>query len=132
MTDAVKKIQNTYCSQAMSAAIVLSLIFILFGVKPVGKGFLLGALFSVINFILMAQMLPSRLQKSRRKSILSSLGGIWIRLALLALPLIIAMQSETFNFFAAAAGLFMVQIIIFFHHLPVAVRTLRSRRRPAV
>jgi hypothetical protein len=60
------------------------------------------------------------------------LGGIWIRLALLALPLIIAMQSETFNFFAAAAGLFMVQIIIFFHHLPVAVRTLRSRRRPAV
>jgi len=52
-----------------------------------------------------------------KKSILVSLGSIWFRYVIMALPLAVAFYSESFDFFAAAAGLFMIQIIILVHHL---------------
>ncbi|MEJ2040181.1 MAG: ATP synthase subunit I, partial [Desulfosarcinaceae bacterium] len=118
--------------QAMAAAIVIALIFIVLGAKPIGKGLILGTLFSVLNFVLMAHMLPLRMQETRRKSIVGAFGSIWVRLALLALPLLIALKIDSINFFAAAAGLFMVQIIIVLNQVPDTFKSMRSGRRRAV
>ncbi len=113
----VRQIQKEYCSQAMLLAIGVALIFLATGAKPISKGLILGTIFSILNFILIAQGLPFHLNKSRRKTVLVCLGSIWLRYALLAVPLILAAKFEMFNFFAAAAGIFMVQVVILGHHL---------------
>lgn len=129
MTSAVRKIQKTYSSQAMVAAIVLALVSILLGAKPIGKGLILGTLFSVLNFVLMAHMLPLRIQETRSRSILGAFGSIWVRLGLLAVALLIASKNESINFFATAAGLFMVQVIIVLNQIPDTLKNMRSGRR---
>jgi len=111
------QIQKEYCSQALAAAIVIALIFLAAGAKPVAKGMVLGTLFSIINFILMAQALPLKINKSRRKIFIICLGGIWFRYALIAIPLVIAIKLNSFNFFAVVMGVFMVQGIILARHI---------------
>lgn len=98
---------------ALGAAAVL----ILLGAKPIAKGLLLGTIFSIINFVLMGQTLPLRLSVTRKKSVLVSLGSIWFRYVIMALPLAFAFYSGSCDFFATATGLFMIQIIILVHHL---------------
>lgn len=117
MITEVNTMQKKYCSRAMLLSLGVAVILILLGAKPIAKGLLLGTIFSIINFVLMGQTLPMRLSMNRRKSFLLSLGSIWFRYIILALPLLAAFYSESLNFFAAAAGLFMIQIIILIHHL---------------
>jgi hypothetical protein len=113
----VRHIQKNYCSQAMLFAISVAAIFLIIGAKPISKGLILGTLFSIINFILMAQGLPLQLNKPRGKTFLTCLGSIWMRYILLALPLIIAAKLQIFDFFATAAGILMVQFVIIAHHV---------------
>ena len=63
----VRQIQKEYCSQAMLLAIGVSLIFLLAGAKPISKGLILGTLFSILNFILIAHGLPFHLNKGGRR-----------------------------------------------------------------
>ncbi len=121
----VSQIQKEYCSQAMLLAIGAAMVFLAIGAKPVSKGLLLGTLFSILNFILIAHGLPYRLNKGRYKTIMVCLGSIWLRFALLALPLILAAKLEMFNFFAAVAGIFMVQVVILVRHLGRLVKAGR-------
>lgn len=121
----VRQIQKVYCSHAMMLAIAAALFFLALGNKPVSKGLILGTLFSVINFILMAQGLPFQLGKGRAKTFLACLGSIWVRYALLAMPLVIAIKLEMFNFVAAAVGILMVQVVILGHHLIRMVAFMR-------
>jgi hypothetical protein len=113
----VKDIQKKYCSRAMFLALGLAAVFLVLGIKPIARGVLLGTLFSILNFVLMAQALPMTLNKNRRKTLLASLGSIWLRYAILAIPLVVAANTQRFNFFSVAAGLFMVQFMILIHHL---------------
>lgn len=113
----IKEIQKKYCSRAMVLSLAAAGVLILFDLKPVAKGLVLGTIFSIINFVLMGLILPARLNKVPRKTFWVSLGGIWVRYLVLALPLIIAYYHGSFNFFATAVGLFMIQIIILIHHL---------------
>ena len=115
MTD-TKEIQKKYCSRAMALAIIAALVFLAIGAKPVAKGLVLGTLFSVFNFVVMAMLLPLRLDKSRRQSVLINLGSIGSRYILLAVPLVIAIQMDAVNFIAAATGLFMVQAVLLGEH----------------
>jgi len=117
MITEISEIQKKYCSRAMLFCLVVAVILIVFGAKPMAKGLILGTIFSIINFVLMGLMLPFRLNKARKKTFWVSLGSIWFRYIILALPLIIAFYSESFAFFAAAAGLFMIQFTILVHHL---------------
>jgi len=125
--DALKETQKKYGSQALFVAIGAALIFILMGAKPMAKGLLLGSLFSVLNFILIAQALPLQLNKTRGKTFAACLGSIWLRYVLLALPLIIGAKFDAFNFFAVAAGLFMVQLVILGHHGLRMLRLMRNK-----
>jgi len=112
----VKQIQKEYCSQAMLLAISIALIFLMLGAKPIAKGLILGTLFSIVNFMLIAQAMVMQLNKNRGKTIMVCLGSIWVRYMLLAVPLIIAIRFAAFNFFAVATGIFMVQLVILGRH----------------
>ena len=101
----------------MVAAILIALGFILAGYKPIGKGLVLGTLFSVINFVLMGEMLPMRLGRTRRTAVFVSLGSLVVRLGLMAVPLIVATRYEEFNLFGVIPGLLMVQAVILLDHL---------------
>ncbi len=116
MSDEIRQVRNKYGSRALIAAIIIAVIFIGFDKKPVAKGLILGTLFSILNFVAMAQMLPMRLGKERRKTFWFSFGGIWLRYILMGVPVFLALKFETFNFFSTAAGLFMVQVVIIVHH----------------
>ena len=101
----------------MIVAIIAAVILILAGLKPVGKGLILGTIFSVINFVLIGQMIPLRLSQTKRKAFLLSLGSIFFRYALLAVPLIISVKFDQFDLPAAIFGIFMIQFVILVDYL---------------
>ncbi len=115
--ESIRQTQKKYCSQAMAAAIIAGLIFIVAGQKPMGKGLILGTLFSVVNFVLMGELIPLQLGHSKSKTYLISFGSIIIRYGLLTLPLLVALKFEQFNLWAIICGVFMIQIVILVDHL---------------
>jgi hypothetical protein len=115
--ESVSQTQKKYGSRAMVIAIIAAFIFILAGLKPVGKGLMLGTIFSVINFVLIGQTLPLRLSKTKRKTFVLSLGSIFFRYALLAVPLILAVKFDQFDLPAAIFGIFMIQLVILADYL---------------
>jgi len=116
-TAPVRQLQRRYGRRALTLAVVAALVFLLFGLKPVARGLVLGALFSVINFVLIGQLLPMKLGKTRGKLYLFSLGSTAFRFLLLALPLILAVKSMRFDLVATVAGIFMIQIVILIDHV---------------
>ena len=119
--ESVKDTQKKYGSLAVTAAIFIGLVMILAGHKPVGKGLILGSLFSVINFVLMGETLPVKMGKSKQKAFIFSLGSILFRYLLMAIPLFLAIKMEQFSLIASICGLFMVQMMILADHLIVAI-----------
>lgn len=115
--ESIRQTQKKYCSQAMVAAIIAGLLFILAGSKPMGKGLILGTLFSVVNFVLMGQLIPLQLGHSKPKTYLISFGSIVLRYGLLALPLLVAVRFEQINLWTVICGVFMIQIVILVDHL---------------
>lgn len=92
---------------------VVGVILFGLGYKPVARGLLLGSLFSVLNFVIMAHALPRQIGYARRKATGFALVSILLRFGLLALPLIVGFEFEMFNWIAVAAGLFAVPLAIF-------------------
>ena len=116
--NSVRETEKKYCSRALTAAIVIGFAFILAAQKPIAKGLIIGTFSSILNFILIGETLPSRvLQYSKNKSFFFSLGSIFLRFALMAVPMVIAIKSEDFNLFAVIAGVFMVQVMILVDHV---------------
>ncbi len=115
--ETIRRTEKRYCAVAMAAAIMMTLFFIAIDQKPVGKGLILGTLFSVINFVLMGETLPARLGKSKRKSISFSVGSILFRYLILAIPLVVAVKFRQFNLISVVIGIFSIQIIILADHL---------------
>ena len=113
MNDVIRRTQKKYGSTALILAIFTGMFFILIGQKAIAKGLILGTLFSILNFVLMGQVLPMMIAKTRRTSTAYSLGSITFRFVLLAIPLIVSLKTEAFSFAAVVVGIFMVQIIIF-------------------
>ena len=96
----------------MAVSIFICLGFILLGQKALGKGLILGAFFSVINFVLMGETLPARIAKEKGKTFFISLGSIFFRYIILAIPVVIAVKYETYHLITTVAGLFTVQFMI--------------------
>ena len=117
MIEAIKQTQKRYCSMALIAAIGIGFIMIVAGYKPEGKGLILGTLFSIINFIVMGMMLPARLGKSRGHTFFISMGSIFLRYGLLAIPMILAIKQAQFSLVTAVIGIFFIQIVILSDHL---------------
>lgn len=127
--ESVKQTQKKYGTRAIWIAIAIGLCFFLAGQKPVGKGLVLGTVFSVINFILIGQTLSLRLGKSKRKTFLLSLGSIIFRYIFLAIPIVVAAKFQQFDLVAAIVGIFMIQLVILADHI---FRLILSNREKEV
>ncbi len=115
--ESVKQTQKKYGTRAIWIAIIVGFCFFLAGHKPVGKGLVLGTIFSVINFVLIGQTLPLRIGKSKGKTFFLSLGSIFCRYALMAVPIVVAVKFEQFDLVGAILGLFMIQFVILADHI---------------
>jgi hypothetical protein len=113
----IQQVQKKFGSRAMVTAVVVGMVFILAGQKPIAKGLVLGSIFSVINFVLIGEILPLIISTSRKRSVLFSFVSMLFRFLLLSAPLILSLKLESLNFIAAAMGIFMVQILIMGDHL---------------
>jgi hypothetical protein len=110
----IRETQKKYCSLALVVAIILGFFLIIAGQSSVGKGLILGTLFSSINFALMGEVLPHKVGKSRGKTYLISLGSIISRYVLLAVPIVLGIKfPDRFNLITVIIGIFMVQLVIF-------------------
>ena len=125
--EALKQTQKKYATRALTVAIVVALIFVMIGEKSIGKGLVLGTVFSVLNFILMGQSLAWKLGHSKRKTFSIALGSIFFRYILLAIPLIVALKSTQFHLVAAALGIFMIQLVILADHLRALIPFTRGK-----
>jgi hypothetical protein len=123
-----KQVQKKYTSLALTLSIAAGLLFILMGHKPVGKGLMLGTIFSVLNFILMGKSIALNFGRSKAKTFLLSMGSIIFRYVLLAIPLIIAVKYEQFNLVAAVLGIFMIQMVILAEHVLTFIPAVRKKQ----
>jgi hypothetical protein len=119
----VRTTQKKYASRAMAVAIIAAFFCILMEEKAVGKGLVLGTLFSAVSFIVMGEILPRQVGNSRAKTFSVSLGSVFIRYALLAAPLIVSLKMEQFNTLATIVGIFMIQLMIISDHFFSAIAT---------
>ncbi len=126
--EAVRETQKRYCSGAMVAAVLIGLVFILLDRNAIGKGLILGTLFSIVNFVIIGETLSWRNDTSQAKAFGISLGSIAFRFALMAAPLFVAIKFEQFNLIATIAGLFMVQLAILADHFITASWTTPGQR----
>lgn len=104
---------------ALALFLAASIICLVMGWKDVGKGLVLGVLFSVINFTIMAKLISFQFGRSKRAATMigfSSLGG---RYLILAIPLIVSLKSTNISFAATMVGIFAVQIIILLETLVI-------------
>ncbi|MBL7180591.1 MAG: ATP synthase subunit I [Pseudomonadota bacterium] len=115
--ETLRQIQKKYCTRAMTAAIFAGFLLILIDQKPIGKGLILGTVFSIANFILIGQTLPLRLGQSKGKTFLFSLGSIFFRYFIIAVPLIMAIKLEQYNLFSTIFGIFLIQFFILADHV---------------
>lgn len=107
----VDQVQRRISSWAMISAIVLAVIFIIADEKAISKGLLLGTLFSIINFFLMRKSISLTLGQSRSKASFVGLLSILSRYVVLAIPMVVAIKSVSFNFVAVVIGIFAIQIV---------------------
>lgn len=112
MDDSIRQIQKKYCSKAMTLAVAAGFVLILAGQNAAAKGLVLGTMFSIVNFILMGEMLPHKLGRSGRMTFFWSLLSLLLRHGFLAIPLIMAVKFRQFNLFAVICGIFLVQLVI--------------------
>jgi hypothetical protein len=115
----VKAVQWRLCSAAITAAVVVALIFMIFGQRAVAKGLVLGTCFSMVNFFFLGRFAPLALGHSRPLATMVGLGSIFLRYAILALPMIIAVKAPSINFAAVVVGIFAVQIVTLFEYLVI-------------
>jgi len=113
----IRETQKKYCSRAMVVAILGGLILILAGQKGLGKGLVLGAIFSVLNFIIMGELLPMQLGKTKGPAIVTALSSMGLRYVLLAVPLVIAVKFDQIDIITTAIGIFMIQLVIVSDHI---------------
>jgi Ca2+/Na+ antiporter len=126
---AIDQTRNTYCSRALIAAIFISLVFIVVGYKSIGKGLVLGTLFSILNFVLISMAIPRQVGHSNQKSFIIALSSLLFRFVLMAVPLIIAVKWDQVDLIGVILGLLMIQVVILCEHL---IKYLSSDRRTRI
>ena len=126
--EAHRQTQKKYATTALMLAIMVGLFFILIGHKPIGKGLVLGSIFSAINFILIGESIPLRAGKSRRTTFFISLGSISLRYLLLGIPLVVAVKFKQFNLLASILGIFMIQFVILGDYLLKIKPSIRGKQ----
>ena len=110
----------------MTTAIITAFVLIIAGQGSIGKGLILGTLFSVLNFIIMGEVLPLKIGKTRGKASLVAFGSIISRYVLLAVPIVLGIRFAQFNLCSVIVGIFMVQMMILGEHIGNAIHFRRK------
>ncbi|MBU2490866.1 MAG: ATP synthase subunit I [Proteobacteria bacterium] len=125
----IQVICRRYGRAAAFSALFAAAVCLLFGAAPLARGIVLGALFSIINFILMGRGLPVRVTGDRRRVVLKALSSLFFRYVFMAIPLYLGLTRESINVFAVAGGLFSIQMVILADHAVVGPLFAARKRR---
>jgi len=106
MVETLRDIQKRYATRALYVALALGIGLMAAGFKPTGKGLILGALFSALNFWLMGAFL------TRRGGAGARLAGVGLRMALMAVPLATAATLPSIDLWGVVPGLLSVPVLI--------------------
>ncbi|HDI60204.1 MAG TPA: hypothetical protein ENF48_07625 [Desulfobacteraceae bacterium] len=107
MGETLRDIQKRYASRALYVAMALGVCLMVAGFKPLGKGLILGALFSGLNFVLLGALITRRTAGMGGR-----LAGVALRLALMAVPLVTAVNLPSIDLLGVVPGLFSVPVLI--------------------
>jgi ATP synthase protein I len=118
----LNEVRRHYCRRALIVAVLLGAVLMLVGERLISKGLILGTLFSIANFSIMAAFIPLRLDSAQRRRTFVATGSYFLRYALLSAPLILAQVTGYISIIGVAVGLFMVQIVIMGEHLWARLR----------
>lgn len=120
--NAIRQAEKKYCSRALTLAIIAGGILIACDLTALGKGLIMGCLFSIVNFIALGGAIPMHIGKARKKASVIAAGSLGARMILLAVPMVIAIKSTEFNLMTTVIGLFLVQMNILADYLTAPVR----------
>ena len=112
-----RRYQWRLCSRTLMIVLAVASGCILARHGEIGKGLLLGTLFSILNFLLMGKFLFLTIGPSRAKASLAAMGSILIRYGALAIPLVVGIRLDAINFVAVVIGIFSVQIVTVVEHI---------------
>jgi len=125
----LRETERKYASLAVSLAVVIGVACFLLAFKAIGKGLILGSLFSAGNFVLMGETLPMRIGHTRKKASGISFLLILARYFLMAIPLALSIKLAQFDLAATVCGLFMVQATIMGDHIFALLKTRIRKNR---
>ena len=114
---ALRETQKKYCSRAIIFSILIGFGIILLGQRSIGRGLILGTLFSILNFILIGESLSSRIGQNRFHQLFLSPGSIFFRYLILSVPIFLAIKLNSFHIVSTVAGIFMVQFMLLADHV---------------
>lgn len=117
--DETGQLKKRICSHTLKAVLVLAVFFLIIQENAIAKGLVLGTLCSLINFMLLGVSVPMTIRHTRYRAGLIGLVSILARYILLAIPLIMGIKLESFNFVAVVIGVFAVQIVTLIEHLVI-------------
>ncbi len=123
----IPEIRKRYSLFALLLFFAVSSVCLGLGLEEAAKGLALGALFSVLNFFIMAELLPLQIGKGKRARIILNMGTLIGRYFILAIPLVISLKSGNINFAAVMVGIFAIQISILLDNLVVSKIRLPQR-----
>ncbi len=109
---AIRKTQIRFGVSALSTAAAAGIASLAAGWHTVAWGLMLGAVFSVINFVLMGEALSAKMIRESGSRLLAPMTTLPGRYLMLAIPLVLAINFRLFDLPATIAGLFMVQLCI--------------------
>lgn len=110
-------IAKYYASRAMILGIVVSVGAILLGYKPFGKSFMLGALCSSVNIVLMNLLYSNLLFKTKKSASFMAFLSVLVRFGVLAIPIILSLTNKNYNLIGSALGILAVQMVIFWENV---------------
>lgn len=109
--------KKTIVFQILVTAVLVSAAAVFLGFVSVAKGFALGSIFSLVNFLIMAQQAPKRLGKKTGRAGWENFLSLLLRLTVLGLPLFLAIRFSAFNLIATVIGIFNLQFSILLYGL---------------
>jgi hypothetical protein len=115
----VGQLKRRICSITLKSALVLAVFFLIIHENSIAKGLVLGTLCSIVNFLLLGVSIPMTLGHTRYRAGMIGFVSILARYGLLAIPLIMGIKLESFNFVAVVIGVFAVQIVTLIEHLVI-------------
>ncbi len=115
----ILKFKKAIVYQILITAAVFAAGALIFNQMPAAKGFVLGSLFSLINFLFMVRHTPNRLGKERKAATVHSGLSLVFRLGILAVPLYLAIRRPEINLVFTIIGIFNLQISIIIYGLLV-------------